>query len=173
MFILLITPQTASTGLRRIQGRSKWTIGRWLTKSRRASLCTVPRNFPLTYKAWRRGTRDILNCLSMLSHGSTPSITIRLVALTLPASPLMIYGLTSEISTELTPPSIINKLRGNLKLRRPALTKVVVLQAWKRWKIWLPIPPYLLWAPVYLFLLALLWFIMQGLSKRIFEKTQH
>lgn len=42
-----------------------------------------------------------------------------------------IVGLTRGISTELTPPSTINKLRGNLKLRRPALTKIVALQGMK------------------------------------------
>lgn len=66
----LTIAQTASTDSQRTRERSNWTTGRWLTRLRMASRCTVLRRFPPTCREWQRETRGIRSCSSMLSHGS-------------------------------------------------------------------------------------------------------
>lgn len=76
--VRLTITQTASMALRRTQEKSRWTPGRWSTKSRRVNLCTVLQRSPLIYKGLQRGTRVIRSCSSMFFHGSMLSITTRL-----------------------------------------------------------------------------------------------
>ena len=77
--VRLTVIQTASMALRRTQGKSRWTLGRWSTKSRWVNLCTVLQKSPPIYRGLQQGTRDIRSCSSMFFHGSMLSITTRLV----------------------------------------------------------------------------------------------
>lgn len=125
--VRLTITQTASMALRRTQGKSKWTPGRWSTKLKRVNLCTVLQRSPLIYKVLQRGTRDIRSCSSMFFHGSMLSITTRLAISQQYRSNM---GLT-DISMALTLPSTISKLKGSLKLsawRRPAPTEIELFQ---------------------------------------------
>lgn len=77
--VRLTITQTASMVSRRTQGKSRWTPGRWSTKSRWVNLCMVLQKSPLIYKGLQRGTRGIRSCSSIFFHGSMLSITTRLV----------------------------------------------------------------------------------------------